>query len=216
MRRQHVLGEDDELRPDQRSEYAAGQNPRHGLGPERIARGVSSGEAVRLMRGGIEPAAEGAEQQDPERAAHHRRIRDKSRSDTEQRAGLQREAAAVMARKPADRQRADPHAEDHAGDRQRGEALIGREHRADDARGRNDDGVVATGQSLRDRQHDRITLGEPVVENVRQGLGDGRHEAIPGQKRSLFSGRKRRSLLLQAQGWVVARPRIRGDGPAVP
>ncbi len=149
VRREHILCEDDELRPDHRGEHATGKHPGHDLGPERLARGVGGGEAVGIMRGGVEPAAEGADEQQPELAVHHRRIGNQPGRHAEHRAGLQRETPAVAAGERADRQRAEPHADHHAGDRQRRQPLVGGEHRADDRCGRDDDGVVAAGERLR-------------------------------------------------------------------
>ena len=68
MRRQQVLGEDDELRPDHRGENAAGQHPGHDLRADRLRSRCRRRRSGRTVRGGVEPAAERAEQQQPERS----------------------------------------------------------------------------------------------------------------------------------------------------
>ena len=52
-------------------------------------------------------------------------VGDQPGEHAESRAGLQREAPAVTARQHAERQRAEPHAEHHAGDRQRRQTFSG-------------------------------------------------------------------------------------------
>ena len=54
-----------ELRADNARENAAEQHPGNRFGLERVARGIGGGEAIALMRGGIEAGTEraGAENQ---------------------------------------------------------------------------------------------------------------------------------------------------------
>ena len=84
-------------------------------------------------------------------------------STPQTRADLQRRAPAEPARQHADRQRPHPHAEHEDADRQRREPLVGREHRADDAGGRHQHRVVAAGERLRHRQHQRIAPRQAVA-----------------------------------------------------
>ena len=51
----------------------------------------------------------------------------------------------------------------------------GRQHGADDAGGRRDHRIVAAGQRLRDRKHQRIAPGEAVVGDDRRNIGNHRH-----------------------------------------
>jgi hypothetical protein len=74
MRRQEILGEDDELRAEHGGEHAARQHPGHDLRTVRIARRIGRGEAVGLVRRRVEPAAERADEQHPEIAVHHCRV----------------------------------------------------------------------------------------------------------------------------------------------
>ena len=188
MRRQQILGEDDQLRPDHRGEHAAGQDPGHDFRPERFAGGIGGGEAVGIVRGGIEPAAERADQQQPELAVHHRRIGNQPGQNAEHRSGLQREAPAEAAGERAHRQRAEPHADHHGGDRQRRQALVGRQHRADDRGGRNDDGVVAAGQRLRHRQHHGVAARQAVVDGaVKMGSATADMRAFPAKRIPLLA-----------------------------
>ena len=59
---------------------------------------------------------------------------------------------------------------------------------ADDAAGRDDHRVVAAGKRLRDRQHQRVALGEAVVDNV-----DGAVSAIADMLASRQTGEGARS-----------------------
>ena len=68
-----------------------------------------------------------------------------------------------MPRKDPERQRAEPHAENHGRNRQGRKSLVGREHRADDAGGGNDHRIVTTGKRLRDREHDRVAARERII-----------------------------------------------------
>ena len=208
MRRQQVLGEDDELRPDHRGKDAAGQNPGDDLRPVGFARGIGGGKAIGLVRGGIKPAAEGAGQQQPEHSLHHRGVRDQAGKNAKDGAALQREAAAVAARKPAHRQRAEPHAEHHGGDRQRREPLVGRQHGANDAGGGDDDGVVAAGQRLRHRQHHGVAARELIVDVARgDGFGQSRHAGVPRQTVLLLAACALNSYCRRAQGWIAPNAR---------
>lgn len=134
--RQEILGGDDELRADHRGKHAAGQHPGHDLGPVRLARRVGGGETVGLVRGRVEPAEEVPINSNRKVPCINRAVGDEAGQDAEHRADLQRRAPAAAAGERADRQRTEPHAEHHGGDRQRRQSLVGREHRADD-RGRS-------------------------------------------------------------------------------
>jgi hypothetical protein len=57
------------------------------------------------------------------------------------------------------------------------ERLVG-ERAADDTGGSDDHHRVAARQRLRDREHQRVALGEAVA-GVDEGLGNGRHEHVP-------------------------------------
>ena len=188
MRRQQILGEDDELWPNHRGEDTAGQHPGHDLRPVGVARGIGGGKAIRLMRGCIEPAAKRAEQQQPEISVHHGRVGDEAGKNSEGGTSLQRKASSDVPRERADRQRAEPHAEDHGGYRQRREPFVRREHGTDNAGGANDDGVVSSGERLRDRQHHGVASRQIIIwHDVLEWFGDSRHQGLPGKKPPLLS-----------------------------
>ena len=115
------------------------------------------------MRGGIETADKGADAENQKRTLHHRDVADQPGEDAENGADLISGAAAIAARQPADRQRAEPQAEDVNADRQGREAFVRREHGADNAAGRENDRVVAACQRLRDGEHQRVAARKPVV-----------------------------------------------------
>ena len=200
MRRQQVLREDDDLRTDDGGKDAAGEHPGHHFRPVGFARGVGGGEAIGHVRGGVETAAEGAEDQQPEVALHCRAVGNQPGEHAEGRAALQGETPAVMPRQCADRQRAEPHAEHHAGDGQCGETFVRRQHRAENAGRGDDDGIVAAGQRLRHRQHHGIAAREPVIEDVLNGFGDRRHDLAPGPRS--FYRRLRRMATASHAGQV--------------
>jgi hypothetical protein len=127
------------------------------------------------MRSRIQPAAQRAQEQEQERALHHRKARDDAGEDAEQRTGLQREATAEAFGQHPDRERAGPHADHHDADRQCRQCLIGGENGPGDAAGRDDHAGVAAGERLRHGQHQRIALRQPVVDDFRSGLGQDRH-----------------------------------------
>ncbi len=134
------------------------------------------------MRGGVEPAAKSAEQEQPEIPVHHSRVGDEAGKNPEGGTGLQRKAPPDMPCERTDRQRTQPHAEDHGRYGQRREPFVGREHGTDDARGADDDRVVAAGKRLRDRQHHRVAARQVVIwHGVLEWFGDRRHQGLPGK-----------------------------------
>ena len=152
--------------PISAGEDAADQHPGNRLRPERVARGVGGGEAVGLMRGRIEAAAERAEAEQHERAVQHRDAADQpgEHADSRCRSAARRAGRSGAPDQPTGSVPATCRPPSMR-DRQRREAPVGRQHRADDAAGRDHHGVVAAGQRLRDRQHQRIAPGEPVVDD---------------------------------------------------
>ena len=99
--------------------------------------------------------------------------------DAENRAGLQREAAAEGLGQHPDRKRARPHADRHDADRQRRQCRIGGENGACDTAGRHDHAGVAAGERLRHREHQRVVLRQPVIDAFGSGLGQDRHGRPP-------------------------------------
>ena len=172
IRRPQILGDDHELRTDDAGHHAARQHPGDRLRPEGVARGVGGGEAIGLMRGRIEAAAERADAETARTSPAARRTqRDQAGEHAEHRADLQREAAAVVPRQPARSAACRATCRSPSiDDRQGREALSGASIGADDAAGRDDHGVVAAGQRLRDRQHQRVALGEAVVDCIVRGV----------------------------------------------
>ena len=114
---------------------------------------------------------------------------------------MQGEAAPVVPRKEAQRQRAEPHAENHGRDRQGREAFVGREHGTNDTGGGNDHRIVAAGQRLRDREHDRVAARERVIGlNVLKRFGCRRHKGLP--EAAPFSGDPRKPPMPPVQGRI--------------
>ena len=181
--RPQVLGDDDDRRPDEARHHAAGQHVGDRLRLEMVAGGVGCGKAIGLVRRGIETASEGADEEKLERALQDGSAGDEACEHSDDGTGLQRETPAERTRQQTDRQRAEPHPEHHHRDRQRGEALIGGEHRAEDARGRSDHRVVAAGKRLRGGQHQRVAPRKRVVNGNGLSLGNRRH------RRSLWETR---------------------------
>ena len=126
------------------------------------------------MRGRVEAPTKGAEEQQPEIAAYHRKVGNQARKDAENGTALKGKATTEFARQHADRQRAEPHSEDHRGYRQGRQALVRCQHGTDDARGAYDDRVVAARQRLCGRQHQGVAPCQIVVwHDVRERLGNG-------------------------------------------
>jgi hypothetical protein len=170
-------------------EDAAEEHPRDRLRPERLARSVGGGEAIGLVGSGIEAAEHRADIEQQERAVQHGDAAEQSGEDAAGGADLQRAAPAQPPRQRADRQRSHPQTEDEDADRQRRQPLVRRKHGADDAGCRDQHRVVAAGERLRHRQHQRVAARQSIAcEAVRLSFGERRHPHAPkrGERRRVF------------------------------
>ncbi len=208
--RQDILGQDDELRAEHAREHAARQHPRDRPRLERIACGIGGGEAVRLVRRGVEPAERGAETEQREGAEDHAGGAGEPREHPAQRARLERGEPPPAMRDRADRQRADPQA-DHIGrDRQRRERPVGGEHHADDAGAAEDDRAVAAGERLRACEHEGVPAREPVVGRwLDRAIGNGGHANSFGRRRIASAPR----LAIGNLSCVATRPPLKQIAP---
>jgi hypothetical protein len=104
-------------------------------------------------------------------------------------ADLYRAAPAQPPCQRTHRQRCHPQTEHEDADRQRRQPLVRRQHGADDAGGRDQDRVVAAGERLRHRQHQRIAPRQAIArEAVRLCFGERRHPHAPkrDERRRVF------------------------------
>ena len=202
IRRHQVLGEDHELRPEDRGEQPAGHHPGDGLRLELGARRIGRTETVRHVRGRIESAEERSQQKQQEAALDDRGISDQPGDRAANRRADIGGAAPIALGEEADRQRAGPDADHHHADRQGREALVRRQHRSEDAGGCDDHRVVAARKRLADREHQRIALGEAVTaQSVDGRFGNRRHYSSPAED----SGRMGRPFYPLRENGATAR-----------
>src|SRR5262249_19559376 len=130
--------------------------------------------------------------------------------NAEGRAALQGEAASVVPRKDTERQRAEPHAENHGRDRQGRKPLVGREHRADDAGGGNDHRIVAARKRPRGREPERVAARERVIGLDMLERFGGRRHWTGSRKRPLVAANPGNCQCPPCRAGLSAVYRLRG------
>ena len=182
-----VLGEDHELRADHAGEDAAGQHLGDRLRLVGIARRVGGGEAIGLMRGGIEAAAERAERSSAETSPEHRNAGDQP--------GQRAEAAPICSAERRPKLRASsrsapcrPYAEHHDRDRQRGETFVRRSIRPTMPAVATITVLLPPANACATASTTRVALGETVVDQSGRVRRSPTSSRVPG-RRPVLSGR---------------------------
>ena len=141
-------------------------------------------EAIGLMRGGVEPAAEGADAETAGTSpAAPRRRRSSPASIPNTEPVCKREAPAVVPREISERQGAEPDADHHHDDRQASRAPCrARAWCRQCRRSPTMTVLLPPASACATAQHQRVAPRKAVVDDDRRNIGDHRHRQDPASE----------------------------------